>query len=99
MTTNNKPLIVEFNVPGYSADQIEVTTEPWLYGSLITVVAKNDKRGERFGQWRVQKEYDAQNTQANVENGLLTLTIPVHESAQPKRIQVSAPLQLAQAQN
>lgn len=94
MTKNVNPLIVEFNVPGYSADQIEVTTEPWLYGSLVNIVAKNDKRGERFAQYRISKDYDAQNTKASVDNGLLMLEIPLHETAQPKRIPVQAPLQL-----
>jgi HSP20 family protein len=70
-------------VPGYKPEDINVTIED----RQLTVEGHNDRR--RFTRAVVlPDEIDADNVEANVENGLLTLNLPLHPRVQPRRIEV-----------
>ncbi len=75
---------VEIPVAGYKADEIDVTLED----NVLTVVGKSDRR-QFTRSLMLPDEIDGDNIGANVENGLLTLTLNVHPKAQPKKIAVN----------
>jgi HSP20 family molecular chaperone IbpA len=75
---------VEIPTPGFKPDEIGVT----LDDGVLTVTARNDKR--QFTRLLLlPEEIDSANIQANVEHGLLTLTLDGHPKAQPKKIEVT----------
>ncbi len=75
---------VEIPVPGFRPDQIDVTVED----RIVTVSGENERR--RFTRsLGLPDEIDAETIAANVEHGLLTLTLRIHAKAQPRKIAVS----------
>lgn len=76
---------VELPVAGFKPDQIDVTLED----GILTVAGKNEKRSFTRA-FTVPDEVDADRIEANVEHGMLTLTLALHPKAQPKKIQVTA---------
>jgi HSP20 family protein len=76
---------VEIPVPGYKPDQIEVTLED----GMLAVTGKNEKRN--FSRtFTIPEEVDDERIDANVEHGMLTLTLTLLPKAQPKRITVKS---------
>ena len=76
---------VELPVPGFKSDQIEVTLED----GLLTVNGKNEKR--TFTRtFTIPEDVDEERIEANVEHGMLTLTLALVPKAQPKRISVKS---------
>jgi HSP20 family protein len=72
-------------VPGFKSEQIEVTLED----GVLTVKGKNEKRN--FARtFTIPDEVDEERIEANVEHGMLTLTLPLVPKAQPKRISVKS---------
>lgn len=45
------------------------------------------KRSFNFG-WKISNKYDLENIKAEVENGLLSISIPQAKEAEPKRIEI-----------
>ncbi|HET7815538.1 MAG TPA: Hsp20 family protein [Candidatus Baltobacteraceae bacterium] len=76
---------VELPVAGFKPDQIDVTLED----GVLTVAGKNEKRSFTRA-FTVPEEVDADRIEANVEHGMLTMTLALQPKAQPKRIQVTA---------
>jgi len=90
--------LVQFDLPGVDADSIELTVER----NVVTVSAERrldlQEEDEVVVAERPQGRYsrqiflgdtlDAESIDANYENGVLTLTIPVAEAAKPRRVQV-----------
>jgi HSP20 family protein len=89
---------VYFDLPGVNADSIDLTVER----NVLTVRAER-ARPEREGVERVLTErpmgtftrqlflgetLDAEHLEANYQDGVLTLRIPVAEQAKPRRIAV-----------
>lgn len=95
----NRFLIV-VDVPGVNPDKIEVQME---HGMLsIKGERDSEKKTEREGYKRIEREHgvfyrrftmpdgvNAAGIQANSKNGVLTITIPKAEAAQPRRITVN----------
>jgi HSP20 family protein len=80
---------LEIPVPGFKPDDINVTIED----RQLTVEGHNERR--RFTRAVVlPDEIDADRVEANVDNGLLTLTLPLHPRVQPRRIEVRMGRQL-----
>jgi len=91
---------IHFDLPGVQADSIELTVEQ----NVLTVRAERtpvDADGiemllsERpYGTFTRQvflgETLDAENVSADYTAGILTLTIPVHEAAKPRSIQVTS---------
>jgi HSP20 family protein len=90
--------IVEFDLPGVEPAAIELTVEQ----NVLTVRAERrfePQEGDEvvvaerpYGTYTRQiflgDTLDSENMQANCEHGVLTLTIPVAETAKPRRVQV-----------
>lgn len=75
---------VEIPVPGFAPDNIDVTIED----RVLTVTGKTDRRNFTRALL-IPDEIDAETIGANVQNGLLTITLNVHPKAQPRKINVS----------
>ena len=89
---------VHLDLPGVDADSIELTAE----NNMLTVSAERRFESEDQDQVVIQERPQGQFTrqlllgdsldvdriEANYENGVLTLSIPVAEQAKPRRISV-----------
>ncbi len=95
----NDSYVVQFDLPGINPEGLEVTVER----NVLTVRARrevehNDQEqmvvAERFNGTLERSIYlgsdlDAQGVVADYVDGVLTVTIPVHEAAKPRRIAVN----------
>jgi HSP20 family protein len=76
---------VEVPVPGFRPENIEVTLED----GLLMVKGKNEKRN--FTRtFTIPEDVDQERIEANVEHGMLQLTLTLVPKAQPKRITVKS---------
>jgi HSP20 family protein len=92
--------IVEFDLPGIEPASIELTVEK----NVLTVRAErrfepreDDEvivaerpQGTYTRQLFLGDTLDSENLQANCQHGVLTLTIPVAETAKPRRVPIGA---------
>jgi HSP20 family protein len=70
-------------VPGYTADQVEVT----LRDGVVSVTGENERRS--FDRSLiVPDDVDVESVDAKVQNGLLHLCLKRYPQAQPKKIHV-----------
>ncbi len=80
---NDEGYQLELPVPGFSPEQIEATVND----GILNVVGKNDRRN--FTRTiSLPDEIDSDRIEAHVEHGMLTLKLPLHPKAQPKKIAV-----------
>jgi HSP20 family protein len=96
---NGDTFYVHFDLPGVSADSIDLTVEQ----SVLTVRAERrpvqvegaemivaERPGGVFTrQVFLGDTLDAENIAADYNAGVLTLSIPVHEQAKPRSIQIT----------
>jgi len=89
---------VEAELPGFAADQVDVTLE----GGVLSITAQRDERPERQGTThlaqrrftRVNRRFsmpdtvDEQNVEAKLEHGVLHLTLAKRPEVQPRKIEV-----------
>jgi len=89
---------VHLDLPGVQTDSIELTAE----NNMLTVsaerrfqsededqvVIRERPQGQFTRQLLLGESLDADRIEANYENGVLTLSIPVAEQAKPRRISV-----------
>ena len=76
---------IEIPVPGFKADQIELTFKD----GILTTSGRNDRRA--FSRsLTVPDDVDADAIEAHVEDGVLTLTLSRRPEAQPKRIAITS---------
>ena len=76
---------IEIPIPGFKADQIEVTFKD----GVLTTSGRNDRRV--FSRsLTVPDDVDAEAIGAHVEDGILTLTLSRRPEAQPKRIAITS---------
>lgn len=74
---------VEVPVPGFKAEQIEVTFKD----GVLSVNGKNERR--TFARsFTVPEDVDVDNIDAQVNDGMLVLTLNRRPEAQPKRITI-----------
>jgi HSP20 family protein len=74
---------IELPVAGFAPEQIDVTLED----HVLSVVGKTEHRS--FTRTlSMPDDIDVEGIEAKVEHGLLTLTLPFHPKAQPKKIAV-----------
>ena len=85
ITRTDSGYTVELPVAGFKPDQVEVTLED----GVLAVSGKNEKRSFTRA-FTVPDEVDAERIEANVEHGMLTLTLALQPKAQPKKIEVQA---------
>jgi HSP20 family protein len=74
---------VEIPVPGFKTEQIELIVKE----NVLTLTAKSDRRAFTRSL-KLPDDVDAQNIEASVDNGLLTLVLKRHPDAQPRRIEI-----------
>lgn len=85
VTRNETGYAVEIPVAGFKPEDIEVTLED----GLLSVRGKNERRS--FSRTLVVPEdVDEERIEANVEHGMLTLTLNLQPKAQPKKIVVKS---------
>ena len=90
--------IVEFDLPGVEPESIDLTVEKNVLSVRSErrfepregddVVVAERPHGTYTRQLFLGDTLDSENVQANYEHGVLTLTIPVAETAKPRRVQV-----------
>jgi len=74
---------VEVPVPGFASSHIEVMVKD----GVLTIAGKNDRRN--FSRsFTIPEDVDVGSIEANVENGMLHLSLRRHPEAQPKKIHV-----------
>lgn len=89
---------VALDLPGVDPDSVEITTERNMltiraerrpeYEQNHNVVLAERPQGSFTRQLQVSDTLDTGKVQASYHDGVLQLTIPVAESAQPRRIEV-----------
>jgi HSP20 family protein len=92
--------LVHFDVPGVDPNSIELTVEK----NVLTVSAERARQwgddveevvvserpvGSFSRQLFLGETLDADHIEANCENGVLTLRIPVAEAAKPRKVEIS----------
>lgn len=92
---------LEAELPGLTQEQVSIAVEHrnqlTISGERLFEESENSRwhRRERgFGRFqrvlRLPAPVDAEKVEAKLENGLLRLTLPKHEEARPRRINVKA---------
>ncbi len=91
---------VHFDLPGVDPDSIELTVErnslsvsaerSWYYADTIEVLASERPQGKVSRQLILGENLDLDHLEVNYDKGVLTLTIPVAESAKPRKVQVGS---------
>lgn len=98
--TTKDALVVEASLPGYSADEVEISVEN---GTLsITAQASGDesqeegeyllheiRRGQVTRAITLPQGLEPDRASANFENGVLTLRIPKAEQVKPRQIKIN----------
>lgn len=75
---------VELPVAGFAPENIDVTLED----RVLTITGKTERRNFTRALI-IPDEIDADAIGANVQNGMLTITLNVHPKAQPRKIAIS----------
>ncbi|TML07078.1 MAG: Hsp20/alpha crystallin family protein [Actinobacteria bacterium] len=91
---------VHFDLPGVDPDSIELTVErnalsvsaerSWFYADTADVLASERPQGKVSRQLFLGENLDLDRLEANYDRGVLTITIPVAESAKPRRVAVGS---------
>jgi HSP20 family molecular chaperone IbpA len=76
---------VEIPVAGFKTDQIELVVKE----NILTLTGKSERRAFTRSL-KLPDDVDAQNIEASVDNGLLTLVLKRHPDAQPRRIEIKS---------
>jgi HSP20 family molecular chaperone IbpA len=76
---------VEIPVAGFKPDDIEIVVKD----DILTVSGKNERRAFTRSL-KLPEDIDAQNVDAAVEHGLLSLKLQRHPEAQPRKIEIKS---------
>ena len=93
--------VVHFDVPGIDPNSIELTVEKNVltvsaerarqWGDDVDEVVVSERPVGTFSrQLFLGETLDAEHIEANCDNGVLTLRIPVAEAAKPRKVEISA---------
>lgn len=91
---------LRFNLPGVEPKDVDLTVE----GNVLTVTAESPTDSEDQVTWllrerpsgshrrevRLGQHLDAGAVEANFDNGVLTVTIPMREEAKPHKVAISS---------
>lgn len=91
--------VVKATVPGIDAEQLDITLDQNILTVSGEISRDEEQEGElyhlrerRFGRFsrsvHLPAEVDADAVEANLENGVLTVTVPKTEESKPKRIPI-----------
>ena len=104
VSENDDALMITASLPGYNPDDVDISVHDGVVTIKGEVEAKEEDTDEdsnkyylrerRYGSFhraiRLPVEVNAEEAEANFENGILTLTLPKAEAVKPKRIAVHA---------
>ena len=103
VSENDDALMITASLPGYNPDDVDISVHDGVVtikGEVETKEEDTDEdntyylRERRYGSFhraiRLPVEVNADEAEANFENGILTLTLPKAEVVKPKRIAVHA---------
>jgi HSP20 family protein len=90
--------LVHLDLPGVDPDSVELTAEHntltisaerrFELQEADQLIARERPQGQFTRQLLLGENLDVDRIEANYENGVLTLTIPVAEQAKPRRIEI-----------
>jgi HSP20 family protein len=90
---------VHFDLPGVDPDKIDLTIEqnvltvraerPPLSGNGAEMLVTERPAGTFSRQLFLGETLDGENVKADYSAGVLTLTIPVHEAAKPRKLEIT----------
>ena len=90
---------IHFDLPGVDPESIDLTSEKnvvtvsaerrWPQTDDLEVVVAERPQGQFTRQLFLGEALDASAIQANYDNGVLTLRVPVAEQAKPRKVQVT----------
>lgn len=91
---------VKFDLPGVTPDSIDLTIEknvltvraerPEQAPEGVEVLVSEAPTGTFTRQVFLGENLDAENVHAEYTNGVLTITIPVRETAKPRKVQIES---------
>jgi HSP20 family protein len=94
-------LVLSFDLPGYRAEDIELTVDRGvlhltaeraaLTGDDVQVLRRERFAGRVGRTLRLGDRYDGDSVEADFTDGVLTITLPVREAAKPRRIEIGSP--------
>ena len=92
--------MVHFDLPGADPSSIELTVEKnvltvkaerrWQRSEGDEILVSERPQGSFSRQLFLGETLDTDNIQANYENGVLSLTIPVAERAKPRKVEITS---------
>ena len=103
VSRNEKQLTVHASLPGFSADDVDVSISP---DRILSVKAARQSevtnegeeylmRERRMGSFsraiRLPSDLNVDDASVALEHGVLTVTVPVAEAAQTRRLEISGP--------
>jgi HSP20 family protein len=98
---NDDNIVVKAELPGFKPENVDVRVE----GNLLSIRGEYHEESEKQeGQYHLKERrqssfsrsiplpvgVNADKAKAEFENGILTLTLPKHEEAKPRRISITA---------
>ncbi len=97
---NDNGYVLTANVPGFTAEDISIEILENVISLSAKVESSEDSESDGYvlrerrhssfrRKLRLPKEIDSEAVEASIENGVLTLSLPVVEDAKPKSISVS----------
>jgi HSP20 family protein len=99
--------VVHFDVPGVDPTSIELTMEKnvltvsaerrWEPAEGDQVLVSERPQGSFSRQLFLGEGLDAESVEANYDNGVLSVTVPVAEQAKPRKVEISSSGGTAQA--
>ncbi len=95
---NGDRLVVHFDLPGLLPESLEVTVDKnvltvsgrrsWQPGEGVEIVVSERPQGSFSRRLYLGENLDTEKIEASYDKGVLTITIPVAESAKPRRVQI-----------
>ena len=92
-------LELRFDLPGYDPEQVELSVEQhvltlraernWVLEDEDRVLLRERRHGSVTRQLRLSDGLDAGRVEARYEHGVLSVRIPVSETAQPRKVEIS----------
>jgi HSP20 family molecular chaperone IbpA len=73
VSTNSKEVVIKCYVPGYGKEDLEISVED-------LVLSVKTKDGNLNYQWDISNKLNLENTVAECDKGILTITIPKQTS-------------------
>lgn len=90
---------LRFDLPGYDADSVDLSLEKnvltltaernWVLDDDARVLVRERRHGSLKRQIRLSDALDTSRVEARFDNGVLSVRIPVAETAQPHRVDIA----------